>query len=180
MADIWLISDNHFGHANILNFTRDDGSKLRNFSSVEEMDEYMVARWNEVVRDQDHVWHLGDFAMNPKSIDIAARLKGHKRLILGNHDEDNMKYYAPYFKKICSTHRIDNLLLSHIPVHPGSLGKKIIANVHGHVHNNVPALHYGPMYFNVSVEVLDDYAPIAFEDLQARVVKQLEENPIAA
>jgi calcineurin-like phosphoesterase family protein len=172
MAQIWLISDTHFGHANILNFVRNDGTKLRNFSSVEEMDEYMVARWNAVVSPQHHVWHLGDVAMSPKSIEICSRLNGHKRLILGNHDEDNMKYYTPYFKKICSSHRIDTLLLTHIPIHPEGLGKKLTANVHGHVHNNVPALHYGPLYFNVSVEVLDDYAPIALEDLQARIHKQ--------
>ena len=46
MANIFFISDTHFGHAGILSFKREDGSPLRDFLSVEEMDEHMVERWN--------------------------------------------------------------------------------------------------------------------------------------
>jgi calcineurin-like phosphoesterase family protein len=173
MANIFLISDTHFGHANILNFIREDGVHLRTFSSVEEMDEHMVERWNAVVKPQDHIWHLGDVSMHPKNLPIIARLNGHKRLILGNHDEQYMRFYTPYFQKICGTHRLDTFILSHVPIHPESLGK-VTANIHGHVHNNVPALHFGPRYYNVSVETLDDYAPISLEELKVKVKKQQE------
>ena len=42
MANIWVTSDTHFNHAAILNFTNDEGKKVRSFTSVEEMNEVMV------------------------------------------------------------------------------------------------------------------------------------------
>jgi hypothetical protein len=51
MNEIWIVSDTHFGHSNILGFMHTDGSLIRGnrFSSVEEMDEHMIERWNSVV-----------------------------------------------------------------------------------------------------------------------------------
>lgn len=171
MANLFLISDTHFSHANILSFLREDGSHVRNFSSVEEMDEHMVEKWNSVVRPPDHVYHLGDVVMHKSKMGILGRLNGRKRLILGNHEEVKMAQYIPYFQKIQSSHQLDNLLLTHIPVHPLSLPPKLLANVHGHVHNSVPSLHFGSRYFNISAEVLD-YTPISLEELKTRILNQ--------
>jgi calcineurin-like phosphoesterase family protein len=170
MANIFFVSDTHFGHANILKFTRQDGSPMRPFASVEEMDEHMVDRWNSVVRPQDKVYHLGDVAMHRLHIQTVGRCHGHKRLVRGNHDDHDLKHYLPFFDEIHATRVLDGLIFSHIPIHPESLGK-FKANVHGHVHNNVPALHFGPRYFNVSVEVID-YTPIALEELKQRIEAQ--------
>ncbi len=52
----WFTADHHFGHANIIDFCQ------RPFADVDAMDEALVARWNEVVGDEDEVWYLGDFA----------------------------------------------------------------------------------------------------------------------
>ena len=62
MSNIWLISDTHFGHENILNFIDSrTGLKVRpGFANVDEMDECMVENWNSVVKKGDKVWHLGD------------------------------------------------------------------------------------------------------------------------
>jgi calcineurin-like phosphoesterase family protein len=173
MANIWLISDTHFGHANILNFKQKDGTPMRPFSSVLEMDEYMVDKWNSVVKPQDKVYHLGDVAMQWKDIAIVGRCNGHKRLVRGNHDDHSIKKYLPYFEEVYGSRLLDHLLLTHIPVHPESIGKAL-ANVHGHVHNNVPALHFGPKYYNVSVEVID-YTPVSLEDLKLKIKKQQED-----
>ena len=54
---VWFTSDHHFGHENIIKFCD------RPFSSVEEMDEEMIKRWNAVVKDTDTVYHLGDFTL---------------------------------------------------------------------------------------------------------------------
>lgn len=170
MPNIFLISDTHFGHANILKFVRADGSAVRSFQSVEEMDEHIVERWNSVVKPQDKVYHLGDVSMSKSNIATVGRCNGHKRLVLGNHDNHPIHLYLPFFEAVYGSRMLDRMLLSHIPVHPESIGKSI-ANVHGHVHNSVPALHYGPRYYNVSSEVLD-YTPIALEDLKACVLKQ--------
>src|ERR1041385_2370587 len=150
MSTIYLISDTHFGHSNILNFKLDDGTPMRPFETVQEMDEYMVYKWNDVVRPQDHVYHLGDVTMNAAGLGILSRLRGHKRLVRGNHDIYKTKMYLQYFDEIYGVRVLDDLILSHMPLHPESV-KERWTNVHGHLHNNVPANHFGPKYFNVSV-----------------------------
>lgn len=170
MPNIFVISDTHFGHANILSFVNEAGVPLRDFRNVEEMDEHMIQQWNSVVRPQDKVYHLGDVAMHKEHVQTVARCNGHKRLIRGNHDVFVTKWYMRFFEEVYATRILNQMLLSHIPVHPESIGKAI-ANVHGHVHNNVPALHYGPKYYNVSTEALD-YTPISLEDLKRRVEAQ--------
>jgi calcineurin-like phosphoesterase family protein len=174
MPNIFLVSDTHFGHAGILNFTKSDRTPVRSFSCVEEMDEHMVERWNSVVRTQDKVYHLGDVAMRRQDIATVGRCNGHKRLVRGNHDDHAIKHYLPYFEEIYGTRLLDGLLLSHIPIHPESLGKAK-ANAHGHVHNSVPALHFGPRYYNVSVEVIG-YTPVSLEDLKLLIREQQEEQ----
>jgi calcineurin-like phosphoesterase family protein len=53
MANLFVISDSHFGHANILKFTGLDSKPMRVFDDVNHMNEHMIQRWNEVVRPQD-------------------------------------------------------------------------------------------------------------------------------
>ena len=102
MANIWIISDTHFGHKNMAEvFLRTDGTKVRPFATVQEMDEQMIALWNAVVRPADHVWHLGDFAIPRGAVRYGLRLLGHKRLIRGNHDMYKTKeYLAAGFEEI--------------------------------------------------------------------------------
>lgn len=64
----FFTSDNHFSHTAIVGYCE------RPFRDVEEMNEEMVRRWNEVVRPTDHVYHLGDFALGPSG--TAAPLAG--------------------------------------------------------------------------------------------------------
>ena len=49
--DIWVISDTHFDHANILNFTDREGRPTRGdvFTDVEDMNEQMIANWNSEI-----------------------------------------------------------------------------------------------------------------------------------
>lgn len=79
---IWFTSDTHFGHANIIRLSN------RPFGSVEEMNEEIVRRWNEVVSPDDSVIHLGDVALGSiaESLPIVSRLNGAKMLVVGNHD----------------------------------------------------------------------------------------------
>lgn len=174
MANIFVISDTHFGHENMLNFKDRHDKPMRVFDDVHHMDEHMIERWNSVVGIQDHVYHLGDVIVRGKDCGrLLKRLNGHKRLVLGNHDFPKMSEYTPYFEKIYGTRLLDSLLLSHIPVHPLSLGKAI-ANIHGHVHNNTAPDHFGKQYLNVSVEVID-YTPVAWEALKKLVHQKLEQ-----
>ncbi len=159
----FLISDTHFGHANILNFKRADGEVLRKFHDVHHMNEYMINAWNQVVNEGDKVYHLGDvgFTSFTKLKEIFDRLKGTKVLIKGNHDNFKMSQYAQIFKDVRATHALNGIVLSHIPIHPYSLDRWR-GNVHGHLHSNVIS---DPRYLNVSVEQIN-YTPIDFNTVE--------------
>lgn len=164
MANIWFVSDTHFQHANILKFLLRDGSRMREFSCVEEMDERMIDNWNGVVKPQDKVYHLGDVSMTRRGIQLLRRCHGHKRLVRGNHDNFPIKDYLQVFTEVYGSRLLDRALLcTHIPVHPENLKPRWI-NVHGHVHSNVTPDHYGPSYINVCVEYTN-YTPVAMDDV---------------
>lgn len=168
---IWLISDTHFHHANILGFKRADGSPLRSFSNVHEMDDFMATKWAETVKPQDHVWHLGDVMLQGKNLGIIKTLPGHKRLVLGNHDNKLKitEYVAAGFEKIVMWRRFEDVVCTHVPIHPGSIGGRLIGNIHGHIHDRVLD---DPRYLNVSVE-RTEYGPIAFETARDLLRKQV-------
>lgn len=144
MADIWVISDTHWNHANILKFTdRESGKPVRPFQSVHDMNETMVENWNSVVKPGDKVYHLGDVFFGSKE-DFKVlwpRLNGRKRLIVGNHDDVKFLSAGAFFEKVMLWRKFENLLLTHVPVHPSTLGEdrfsgKQMINVHGHIHQN--------------------------------------------
>lgn len=174
MSDIWVTSDTHFNHANILTFTDFAGNKVREFDSVEEMNEIMIQRWNENVKICDKIYHLGDVFFGPKSWieQNWHRLNGKKRLIVGNHD--NVPYIVEkrMFEKVDMWRMFSefNLLLTHVPVHASVLGERRfkgspMTNVHGHIHSNAaPEGQYRCVcveqtdYRPVNIEVLRDQA----------------------
>lgn len=166
-CNIFLISDTHFGHENCwAKFKLDDGvTPLRPFTSTEEMDEAMIRGWNETVRPSDHVYHLGDFAMDAaRYLKIAERLMGQKFLVLGNHDKATLKEYAQYFSPL-PFKILDKYILTHIPIHPCSVGRWR-GNFHGHLHDGCvrnEAGHPDKRYACLSVERIG-YRPIAFEE----------------
>ena len=170
MPASFLVSDTHFGHAGVCRFLRDDGTKLRPWDNPDEMDEEMIKRWNETVRPNDKVYHLGDVVINRKALKTLARLNGDKVLIKGNHDIFRLDEYIQYFRDIRGYHVMNGMILSHIPVHEESLAR-FGTNIHGHLHSNrVKAYEHviDPRYHCVCVEQTD-FRPILFEDVIKRI-----------
>lgn len=159
MRDIWVISDTHFGHRNIIGYCN------RPFADENEMNEAMIERWNSVVKDGDIVYHLGDVYFGEQGR-ILHKLKGRKRLVIGNHDVGKDQYLLQNFNKIMAWRMFPEygLLLTHVPVHPNSLFK-VSKNVHGHIHNQ---LIDDERYVNVSVEQIN-YTPVHIETLKVNV-----------
>ena len=172
MSKTWLVSDTHFGHAGVTKFTKADGSKLRPWDTVTEMDEAMIKLWNTKVEPKDRVWHLGDVVMNRKALPILDRLNGRKGLIMGNHDIFNTEDYMKYFDIVKGFHKLDEYALSHIPLHPESVGRWAKGNIHGHLHaNNVMkkpgwlgSKNRDMRYICVCVEQTG-FAPVDFDDI---------------
>ncbi len=168
--DIWLISDTHFNHSKILEFTQ-GGRSIRPFSNVDEMNQTMLDNWANTVKPQDTVIHLGDVLFGENKVEWLeanfAKLPGKKRLVLGNHD--NPKHLAPFFKDMQMWIDMSDkgLLFSHTPQHESTLaeshrfGDKPLLNVHGHIHTN-PSPE-GP-YKCVCVEQTY-YKPVNIEEL---------------
>lgn len=92
MPNIFFTADLHFGHTNIIKMCN------RPFNSIEEMDETLIANWNQTVRRNDEIYILGDLMLKG-SADVAhsylSRLNGKKYFICGNHDRflQNMERY---------------------------------------------------------------------------------------
>ena len=178
MPAVFLVSDTHFGHAGVCHFTHPDDPtvKLRPWTDPAEMDEEMVRRWNDRVRPNDKVYHLGDVVINRKALKTLARLNGDKVLIRGNHDIFRDDEYRKYFRELRAYHVMNGMILSHIPIHPESLGRFGV-NIHGHLHASrvkmEPVGKYGipvidTRYHCVCVEQTD-YTPILFEDVIKRI-----------
>lgn len=162
MARIWLISDTHFYHENIIEYTG------RPFKDAMTMNLALKEHWNSTVAPEDKVYHLGDVYMGARGINrkeiegFLSSLNGHKRLILGNHDAGHDHVLQRIFEKIYLIRWFKeyNVVLSHIPMHQDSI-KKGYVNVHGHIHEKPSPP--GP-YKNVSVE-WTAYRPVNIESL---------------
>lgn len=171
MSNTFLISDHHFSQLSIITFKRDDGSKLRDFNSIKEMNDHMISAWNSVISNNDKVYYLGDLCNNAHTLDeVMPQLNGRRKILIkGNHDTLKVSQYIKYFDDIRAYHVLDKLVLSHVPVHPESLSR-YRGQIHGHTHfRNVkfPNGETDPRYFNVSVENLN-YIPVSFDFIRSK------------
>jgi calcineurin-like phosphoesterase family protein len=181
----FFISDTHFGHERILTL----GSG-RPFSSIQEHDETIIKRWNEVVKPHDTVIHFGDVALGKiaESLPLIERLNGIKSLIPGNHDrifsgekqKQRIRFQEQYewvfnggIMPEVSRFVIDGkaVMGSHFPYVGDSHGSDRHADkrpednglplIHGHVHDSWKAS--GRM-LNVGVDMWD-FRPVAEDEV---------------
>ncbi len=165
MPSTFLVADTHFGHWGVCKFLSKDGTtKLRPWADPNVMDKDMVALWNDTVRPNDKVYHLGDVVINRRALPILEQLHGDKVLIKGNHDIFKLHDYTKYFRDIRAYHVMDKFILSHIPVHE-SQKRRWEGNIHGHLHDRSID---DPWYTCVSVEQIN-YKPILFEELVYKI-----------
>ncbi len=82
---IWVTSDLHFWHKNVMKFC----SKTRPWDTLEDMHEGLISEWNSKVKPDDIIFHLGDFCFKGREATeaILERLNGRKAIVLGNHDK---------------------------------------------------------------------------------------------
>ena len=164
----FIIADTHFGHLSIIKY------EGRPFSSIDEMDDFMVEKWNSVVKPGDDVLHLGDLTYHnqSKSKAIIARLNGNIDMIWGNHDKHSEKWYQDL--GIRSLHRIkrwtsfknERIVFTHFPLcQPFSF--PYACNIHGHLHSVGGYFNkrlWTPFNYNASAELID-YTPIKLGEI---------------
>lgn len=164
--NIFVCSDHHLGHKNIITFKDYNGNLIRPFSSMEEMHDIIIERHNKVVRPQDKVYYLGDVATNKGGLELLKYMNGHKRLVRGNHDIFKLKDYKSYFEEIYGVRVFADygMVLTHIPIHKECMSRWKL-NIHGHLHANIIK---DSQYLNVSLERID-YTPVSIEEIRCNM-----------
>lgn len=168
---VFVISDLHLGHPNVINFVDELGYRSRPFADIHQMHRHICDRWRSVVTHDDKVYVLGDVAMRKSVKLLLAGLPGHKRLVRGNHDlfSDNW-YKEAGFQHIYGVRQLNGVWLTHVPMHPCSLEGRALGNIHGHMHSHV-VMCDGPTpheqvpdnrYFNACVEQIN-YTPVSID-----------------
>lgn len=148
---VWFSSDYHFGHANIIKYCD------RPYSSVEEMDNDIINKHNEVVKKTDLVICLGDISFN-HSIEHLHKMNGSFIIVKGNHDDKHVKKIS--FNNLVLSYYNINLLCVHKPIH---IYGKFHLNICGHVHEkwqyrkDINAL-------NVGVDV-NNFYPVSLKEV---------------
>jgi len=174
---IYFTADTHFGHRKIIDYS------LRPFASLDEHDQALTANWNAIVRPEDEVYILGDFAFARDRQDVektALGLNGKKYLILGNHDQpelcqDSFEWVRDYY--VLEAYGL-KWVLFHFPLLIWWKQAKTV-HLYGHVHNkagkkNSPFqrqykfLASQERCFNVGVDV-NGFAPVSAEALIQRL-----------
>lgn len=165
---IWFTSDTHFYHKKVIEYCQ------RPVADVEEMNEWLIERWNERIRPDDEVYHLGDFFFCgvSKAAPILERLNGEKNWILGNHDYKLWKKLdCPMFFKSVKHYKklkIDGqrIILCHFPILSWDRLSHGSWHLHGHCHGS---LNGGPHDHGKRLDVGVDchnWYPISFEDVR--------------
>lgn len=168
---IYYTADLHFYHENVLKLSH------RPFSSIEEMNQAIVTRWNKKVNEDDTVYILGDIAF-PKNIkdisdvtNIVRKLKGNKVLIQGNHDYRLVKseLFRELFIEVKMYDQItDNgrrVILMHYPIENWNYMYYGSYHLHGHIHER--EITQVTNRFNVGVDV-NGFAPVTLTRLIER------------
>lgn len=83
----WFTADYHFGSINAVDYFNRPFKK-------EELSDKLIKRWNERVKPEDIVYHIGDFChtgpdSRVKAKDWEKRLNGKIVHCIGNHDSNN-------------------------------------------------------------------------------------------
>ena len=176
---IWFTSDTHFCHENIIKYCE------RPYADASQMDEALISKYNEVVKDNDTVYHLGDFSMDsytpeikavrePYLIEVFKRLKGKKILIIGNHDHSYLELYSKLFETMFPYYEIKNdankskIILSHYPFESWNGKNHGWIHLHGHSHGQALILKNR---YDVGVDS-NNFYPISIDDMYLKVKEQ--------
>jgi calcineurin-like phosphoesterase family protein len=172
---IFFTGDTHFGDPRVLRIDR------RPFNNMAEHDAALIKNWNEVVGEDDEVWHLGDF-MSTKAgncTELLGGLNGLKHLIVGNNDPtatadaDGWASVQHYAEIQDSGY---HLILCHYAFRTWNQMGKGSINLHGHSHGR---LKPAPRQFDVGVDA-QGLTPISLEQVLAAKRRKVAPAPRTA
>ena len=156
----FFTADTHFGHGGALGLYR------RPFASVPAMDAALLAGWQAVVRAEDEVWHLGDFAVGRRvdAAELLAALPGRKHLVTGNNDPASVTTLPgwtsvqPYAEMVLDG---TPLVLCHYAFRTWRDMGRGAWNLHGHSHGRLKPL---PRQADVGVDARQ-FRPVTLAEI---------------
>ena len=158
MSEVYFNSDLHLGHKKVIEFHEGFRAKCMGVSTIQEHDEMICDLWNETINKRDIIYILGDLGYD---LDPLRKLPGHKRLLMGNHDERHVYDYLEYFDNIIGPIKYKKHWLAHFPPVENELyGRPVI---HGHTHSTGVA---DERYINVCVEMTRG-KPVNYQDIKS-------------
>jgi len=158
---IYFTADLHLSHTSIIGYCN------RPFSSVEEMDETLIANWNNTVKHGDSVYLLGDFAWRDHE-KHAAKLNGNIYLIKGNHDYKSDTFYKDKCKFRSVTKRSEisieknHLVIDHYSLRVWNRSHYNSWHCYAHSHAKLPPI--GKSY-DVGVDN-NEFMPVSYDRIK--------------
>ena len=159
--------------------TEEDKVWLR--SILKEHDDLVISNWNNIVGASDTVWFLGDLCMGRRA-DVqhyVSRLKGHIKMVKGNHDNYNDSVYLAAGISSVSKYPVvlkQKFILSHAPLEPFvNETESTFYNIYGHVHSEPSFLTKTSNSQCVCIE-RQDLRPIRIEDVEVYIPPSLNKK----
>ncbi len=170
MKNLWFTSDTHFHHKNILKHCPQSRGHCE---SVERMNEEIISNWNNCVRADDSIIHLGDvsFSSSTDLVKTFSRLNGHKTLVCGNHDKKLREsgILNELFDQVLDYHELSHegqhIVLSHYPLLTWNRIARGAWMLHGHCHGNMQYPFTGGKICDVGVDCWN-LSPVSFKTIQ--------------
>jgi calcineurin-like phosphoesterase family protein len=192
--NVFFTADTHYSHHNICSATTNwvNPPTLRDFKSLDAMNDRIVNNINTLVGENDILFHLGDWSFGgfDKIAEFRNRLLCKNiHLILGNHDhhiERNKEGIRDLFSSVTHYTRLTvvkqlsrnsnvkfNFVLFHFPIASWDNMNQNVIHLHGHTHlNEVDRVGKGK-----SLDVGMD-GNILYPILMEKICNRLERNPI--
>lgn len=170
---IWFTADYHLLHTNVIKYDS------RPFETVEQMTAIIIQNHNELVKPDDIVFNLGDFALgnSQQAYNILRQLNGRHILIKGNHEKtviDNSKLrnafegifdyleITVHEPKLYKEQQI--ICLFHYPIHEWNVAHHGAWMLHGHSHG---ADNYDSSFKILNVGImLNNYKPFSYKQIK--------------
>jgi len=196
MSNTWFSADLHLGHFNINKYcnrpflTKELSEELAILEASKPsvtgigrmhdikrkvtwtMDETIIGNWNNVIKDDDVVYLLGDlcFADVDKAREYIKRLKGKIHFIEGNHDKPlaNLKHLFVSYRKY-SEITMDNVpvTLCHYALRVWNKSHRGAYSLYGHSHGSLPD---DPMALSFDCGVdTNNFCPYSWEDVTKKM-----------
>ena len=174
---VWFTADLHLGHGNIIKYCQ------RPFRDAEHMNTWLVRAWNQRVKPEDTVLHLGDFCCRGRERGVpgvATKAESWEQVlngkiihIRGNHDANNSVKVA--LDEATIEFNGMSWLLRHRPLYQREeIPKGCAAVLCGHVHEKWKHIIVeGIPVINVGVDARN-YMPISKAEVAAvyyRIIK---------